>query len=172
VNRQPNPLLPRGAKRSEARDKDLNLIGNVAAFAGLGLGGLVLLLLHRASPEAAAGAVAFREPHMLAHFVNAYRQQLSTFAPSAMTLGPVLALVISSYTERRHFRTNAKRYERMLLLFGSARARLDEIAQGRPGDPKTVVRELGREALVEHADWLLMRRDRPLVALTDPVRLR
>ncbi len=115
------------AKRAEAYESRFGLVANVAAFVGLGSGLLVLLLLYW---QGAGASSLIREPSALAHLLTVYQPQLSTFAPAAMTLVPVLALLISSYTERRHFRTNAKRYERMLLLFSSARARLDDIALG------------------------------------------
>jgi hypothetical protein len=72
------------------------------------------------------------------------------------------AAVLHSYARARGFSENAKRYERMFLMFDEAALWLS----GEAGRPVVEVRELaaelGREALAEHAEWLLAQRDRPL----------
>ncbi|HZX67423.1 MAG TPA: hypothetical protein VFE70_01005 [Candidatus Elarobacter sp.] len=72
------------------------------------------------------------------------------------------AAVLHSYARTRGFSENANRYERMFLMFDEASLWLS----GEAGRPLVEVRELavelGREALAEHAEWLLTQRDRPL----------
>ncbi len=72
------------------------------------------------------------------------------------------AAVLHSYARTRGFSENANRYERMFLMFDEAALWLS----GEAGRPVVEVRELaielGREALAEHAEWLLTQRDRPL----------
>jgi hypothetical protein len=72
------------------------------------------------------------------------------------------AAVLHSYARTRGFSENANRYERMFLMFDEASLWLS----GEAGRPLIEVRELavelGREALAEHAEWLLTQRDRPL----------
>jgi len=72
------------------------------------------------------------------------------------------AAVLHSYARARGFSENANRYERMFLMFDEAALWLT----GEAGRPLIEVRELavelGREALAEHAEWLLAQRDRPL----------
>jgi hypothetical protein len=72
------------------------------------------------------------------------------------------AAVLHSYARARGFSENANRYERMFLMFDEAALWLS----GEAGRPVVEVRqlaaELGREALAEHAEWLLAQRDRPL----------
>jgi hypothetical protein len=72
------------------------------------------------------------------------------------------AAVLHSYARARGFSENANRYERMFLMFDEAALWLS----GEAGRPVVEVRELaaelGREALAEHAEWLLSQRDRPL----------
>ncbi len=72
------------------------------------------------------------------------------------------ATVLHSYARARGFSENANRYERMFLMFDEAALWLS----GEAGRPVVEVRELaaelGREALAEHAEWLLAQRDRPL----------
>jgi hypothetical protein len=50
----------------------------------------------------------------------------------------------------------------MFHVFDRARRALRLISDGKAGDPHEVVYEVGRAALAEHADWLIMRRDRPM----------
>lgn len=51
-----------------------------------------------------------------------------------------------------------KQYEFMLRLFQGARRRLDETDD--PDDQRQILKALGNSALDEHADWILMHRDR------------
>jgi hypothetical protein len=86
-------------------------------------------------------------PHMLAYW---------TTMPIA--LGSMLALLIRFYAQQRGFTENARRYQHMFTVFDSARRRLRE----HVGDPSKVMEQLGHEALSEHADWLILHRERPL----------
>lgn len=73
------------------------------------------------------------------------------------------AAVLHSYARTRGFSENANRYDRMFLMFDEAALWLSGKA-GRPVvDVRELATELGREALAEHAEWLLAQRDRPLV---------
>lgn len=92
------------------------------------------------------------------HF--AFGWQTLVAEPLAFT--GALSLFLSRYVEKRSFSTNAKRYERMGLVFDKARSRLATIEADSKISAKDLVRELGEEALVEHGEWLLIRRDRPL----------
>lgn len=85
-----------------------------------------------------------------------------TLVSESLGFAGALSLFLSRYGEKRSFSTNAKRYERMGLVFDKARDRLKAIDADSKADAKTLVRELGEEALVEHGEWLLIRRDRPL----------
>ncbi len=53
-----------------------------------------------------------------------------------------------------------KQYEFMLRTFGNARRRIDE-AEG-PGERRRVLKILGEAALDEHAEWILMHRQRSI----------
>jgi hypothetical protein len=77
-------------------------------------------------------------------------------------LAAVLAAIFAHYQEKQNLLGNQRRYQRMFAVFDRARRDLLKIAKGKPGDPKEIVYELGRAALIEHADWLIMRRDRPM----------
>lgn len=79
-----------------------------------------------------------------------------------LALAGALSLFLSRYAEKRSFGPNAKRYDRMFLVFDKARSRLSAIDKDGSANAQTLVRELGQEALIEHGEWLLARRDRPL----------
>jgi hypothetical protein len=72
------------------------------------------------------------------------------------------ATALHSYAQTRGFSENANRYERMYLMFDEASLWL-EGENGRPlAEVRELAAELGREALTEHAEWLLAQRDRPI----------
>jgi hypothetical protein len=66
-----------------------------------------------------------------------------------------------SYGRTRAYSENANRYQRMFLVFDRALC----IVDAAPHDElqtRALARELGRLALAEHAEWLLMQRERPI----------
>lgn len=83
---------------------------------------------------------------------------LTYWAAMPVALGSMLALLIRFYVQQRAFAENARRYQLMFTVFDAARRRLRE---GRD-DPRRILEQLGHEALSEHAEWLILHRDRPL----------
>lgn len=72
------------------------------------------------------------------------------------------ATALHSYARTRGFSENANRYERMYLMFDEASLWLDGKGGRPPAEVRELAAELGREALTEHAEWLLAQRDRPI----------
>jgi hypothetical protein len=70
------------------------------------------------------------------------------------------AALFGTYAEKRGFSANAKRYDRMFAVFDRGLHRLRHASGAE--ETAQILHDLGREALVEHGDWLLARRDRPL----------
>jgi hypothetical protein len=151
----------RAARREEAKLRYFGIaVKAVFAVAGIAtlIGAAVLFL-----PK--AGFVAHVAPieHLLAW---AHRGLPTTFF-SALTTAPLamasaVAILAAHYSEKRGFEANVKRYERMFIVFDRARRQLHLIDTGRaPGEVVQIVRQLGEAALIEHADWLLTRRERP-----------
>jgi hypothetical protein len=66
-----------------------------------------------------------------------------------------------SYGRTRAYSENANRYQRMFLVFDRALGILDAAPDDEP-QTRALARELGRVALAEHAEWLLMQRERPI----------
>ncbi|MEZ4785176.1 MAG: hypothetical protein R3F28_14000 [Candidatus Kapaibacterium sp.] len=81
----------------------------------------------------------------------------------AVALAPILAGLLIGYVEKRAHGDHAKQYERMSILFANAREHLSEILQdGDVEKGQRLISELGREALAENGDWVLIHRDRPI----------
>jgi hypothetical protein len=79
-----------------------------------------------------------------------------------IVLAAMLGAIFTHYSEKQNLLGSARRYERMFRVFDRARRELSGIAKGNPEKSREVIYELGRAALIEHADWLIMRRDRPM----------
>lgn len=83
-------------------------------------------------------------------------------------LAGMLALLLGFYTQQRGFSENARRYQRMFTVFDAAQRRL----QGASGSAQDVLAEVGHEALSEHADWLILHRERPLRFVNAPLAVQ
>ncbi len=126
----------------------------VGILAPLNLGfGLLLLAAFALPPNWYGGWRASVELH---------RPAVDYAAGVFAGLAALVIAIVTSYTRTRAFSENANRYQRMFLIFEEAHRVLD---QSPPPDPlarRELARELGREALAEHAEWLLSQRERPI----------
>lgn len=79
------------------------------------------------------------------------------------TLALVIAGLLEGYTDKAAFAEQAKQYERMALLFQRASKILStDIQSERGAEAAALIRELGKEALAENADWVILHRGRPV----------
>jgi hypothetical protein len=84
----------------------------------------------------------------------------------AIAIATILAAVFHEYPRRRAFHAQARRYAIMLQLYERA---LDLLVDAR-GEPfemrlsvaREVIFEVGKEALAENGEWLMMHRELPL----------
>ena len=75
----------------------------------------------------------------------------------------VCAGLLHGYNQQKARSEHAKQFGRMSVLFDTANRRLETLlATGRNEDAQDLIRELGREALLENGDWVLLHRERPL----------
>ena len=81
---------------------------------------------------------------------------------TVFTLAGAYAAILTAYGGKFGFATNAKRYERMYIVFDVVKRRIAKLSPQAAHEAEGLLLETGREALVEHADWLLQRRERPL----------
>ncbi len=75
----------------------------------------------------------------------------------------VCAALLHAYNDQKARSEHSKRFGRMGLLFESAEKHLETLLkQGHQENAQRVIHELGREALAENGDWVLLHRERPL----------
>ena len=81
----------------------------------------------------------------------------------AMGLAPAVAALLYMYAQTRAFVEQAQQYDRMGRLFGEAKHRLRRVLEeGDVGAFQRLLVDLGKEALRENGDWLLLHRERPI----------
>ena len=95
---------------------------------------------------------------VLAFFLNAVGD--SAREPLIVLMGvlPLFAAVADAYTQRKASRELTKQYEFMEHVFSNARRRLDQ--SSGDNECREVLQGLGDAALTEHAEWILIHRDR------------
>lgn len=85
---------------------------------------------------------------------------IQTFLLALMGIFPLMAAVREAYAHKRADKELIKQYRFMHRLFGNARDRIDHAASS--AEKRAILRALGTAALDEHAEWILMHRERPL----------
>lgn len=85
-----------------------------------------------------------------------------------MGFAPIGAALWETYAERLGLRTQVNQYARFAGIFGRARRFAEQLDRSPSRHNRhhalvTLLRELGREALMENGDWVLLLRERPIV---------
>lgn len=81
----------------------------------------------------------------------------------AAALAPAGAGLLKYRDGQQAISEQKKRYERMAALYRIALPRLgNQLEKDRTDEARGLLREIGREALAENANWVLLRRDRPV----------
>ncbi len=85
-----------------------------------------------------------------------------------MGFAPIAAALWETYGERFGLRSQAHQYARFATVFGRAEKVITHLetvpnAPHRQHSERSLIRELGREALMESGDWVLLLRERPIV---------
>jgi hypothetical protein len=126
----------RGAARRERAHAATERMGGIALAAGL-LGALTLLLAGSRLPTAAQNALIV-----------------------AMGLLPLLAGIREAYSYKKADKELIKQFRFMGRLFSSCRTRLQRVRDDT--ESRQLLLSLGRACLEEHAEWILLHRERPL----------
>jgi hypothetical protein len=148
------------ARREAKRDRLYKRVTVAATTLGVVLSGAAGAALMIAS-GVRLGAFAWRGVPV--PWVASHNDLLTYLATVPMALAGLMALLIRSFSEHEAYGENARRYQRMFVVFDFALRRLHKIRnRGYAGDAVAVIGELGHEALTEHADWLILHRERPL----------
>jgi hypothetical protein len=91
------------------------------------------------------------------------REQYEAWSHTVAAIALWWSALAWNYIERRGFDQEARQYARMYSLFHDADERLKKVEKEKDFKvSEEIVRELGREALAENGDWLLMHRERKL----------
>jgi hypothetical protein len=105
-------------------------------------------------------------PHPWSHEWQGWLAEYSTVHHTLivfLTLPPVAAALLHSYLEKAAFSEHFKQYTRTHAIFSNAEERLRElIREDKYSEAQQAIEALGKEALVENGDWVLMHRERPL----------
>jgi hypothetical protein len=85
-----------------------------------------------------------------------------------MGFAPIAAALFETYGERFGLRSQAHQFARFAAVFGRAERVITNLeatptAPHREHSELALIRELGREALMESGDWVLLLRERPIV---------
>ncbi len=97
----------------------------------------------------------------LSLFINTTSDQEIDFTLVAIGVITVFAATLVAFAEKMAFAEHALQYHTMGVLFGYAAQRFDESVSTDEGCV-AFLRELGKDALSENGDWLLMHRERRL----------
>ena len=127
-----------GTQHREAAYRLTTRLGNAALAVGL-LGALALLLGGARMDDA-----------------------LHTRLLVAMGLLPLLAGIRETYSHKKADKELIKQFRFMTRLFAGCRARLDRARDD--AHARQLLRALGSASLEEHAEWILLHRERPLEA--------
>ncbi len=95
---------------------------------------------------------------VLALYVQDMQEGLQSSLSVLMGVLPLIAGVAEVYTQRKADRELAKQYRFMEHVFANARRRLGEATNDT--ERREVLQGLGDAALSEHAEWILVRRER------------
>jgi hypothetical protein len=80
-----------------------------------------------------------------------------------MSIPLIGAALLHNYAEKRVWSEHARQYNRMGQLFSASDKLLRKMARtGAYKDAQKLIEELGKEALAENGDWVLLHRERPL----------
>jgi hypothetical protein len=140
--------------RKAGKREEGHLRGAQRFMVGAAVGGAII--------SGVAGILAWMFSHNSPSIPSAHHaatlHALAYWSTMPFALGSLLALLARFYAQQRGFAENARRYHHMFVVFDAAKRRLRE--RGR--DPRKVLEQLGHESLSEHADWLILHRERPL----------
>jgi hypothetical protein len=115
-----------------------------------------------AAERVASGAalIGFLIASTLAAEVITTKNSVHALLLGAVALLPLIGGVIEALVQKTAARELQRQYEYMYDVFQAAR---DQLMAARSDDERReIFGLLGRSALAEHAEWLLMHRDRPI----------
>jgi hypothetical protein len=144
-------FFARAAYRDQVHRERLERLAKGCFVFGIGLAGTLTLNL-LAWPEI-----------LLARYFNDVATNARGWLLIAMALPLLVAGLFEGYAQTRGLAVQAKQYQRMCGLFAVARERLTALLEDDDHEQaRTLLLELGKEALAENGDWVLLHRERPM----------
>jgi hypothetical protein len=112
-------------------------------------------------------ALALLVPHHWQHeaekLIDNHQYPIHGLLLTLISLPAICAALLHGYIEKRALSEHAKQYSRMGMIFSTAQERLAQmIKDDQFGRAQNLIEELGKEALEENGDWVLLHRERPL----------
>ncbi len=116
---------------------------------------------------AAAGGLFFLLVRVLSGWAHARWPEVEgdrhAWSVLSLTVVTVAGALIHSMTDKRAFGEHARQYARMAESFTRAGDRMAALLHdGKLDGARALAVELGKEALAEHGDWLMLHRERPI----------
>jgi hypothetical protein len=140
----------KAARRDEAALRWWQRAGNLFFFVGLAWAGLKVVV---GSPH----------PRIDEHFQAGALSDMLHSLVVLVSLTPVIAALFYSYTRTRALSEHAKQYSRMAHVFAAAERKVTELLQaGKRIEARSLLLDLGKEALLENSDWVQLHRERPM----------
>ena len=148
------------APREKTRLKDIEGFSKVFTFVCIAVTAIAIIVGLRSQPHPPAMLLGFTWLPYSA-WLASHQEALKLLQTTPIALAAMVALMLRFYGQQRGYTENARRYAHMYNVFDYAQKRLDKTGSGTDGDAAAILHELGREALIEHADWLVLHRERP-----------
>ena len=102
-------------------------------------------------------------PAFFSHLLKLEEHDPHDMRVAAMGLTALFAALLHTYAEKRAHAETHKQYLRMKHVFARAKSRMSDLIDlGKTDEALDLVRELGKEALAEHGDWVMLHRERPI----------
>jgi hypothetical protein len=109
----------------------------------------------------------FEAPHWLPYWLSHRPAWLPVDAAHwllvAFSITAVAGALLHANANVRAYAEHARRYGRLAVVFGRASDRLRTmISSGDLVRARAMVVQLGKEALADHGDWVVLHRERPI----------
>ena len=95
--------------------------------------------------------------------INDHHYRIHGLLLTLISLPAIAAALLHGYIEKKALSEHSKQYSRMSMIFSNAQERLSQLIEdGQYAQARNLIEELGKEALEENGDWVLLHRERPL----------
>jgi hypothetical protein len=106
-----------------------------------------------------------RAAFLISLLLSAVQVWMDRWNPLIFSIGLALVIagLVAGYSEKRALPEQIKQYSQMGTIFALAQQRLEELLDaGELTRALDIIEELGKEALRENGDWVILHRERPI----------